>query len=344
MSCFYTYLGLGSFSVRQEGSLGPLLAPLRSPQGRLIGVVAISERGDDVRYGGPELEALVQLLHVSAMPIETARQFRITTRQQERTATELEEAYQQQRHLNEMKDQLIVHMSHELRTPLSEVSGYLELIHDAGEDLDPQLRTVFIEKAIHGSEELLALLTMILTAAQTETPQLSAHVEDVVLDHVLQQEVDHLDPGLMHQHSVVFQAKQQVVVRGNEQAIRQIVRNLLSNAFKYSPANTTITVNITSKENKGTVCVKDEGPGITAKEMPLLFNKFVRLPRHHSGSIRGTGLGLFISRQMAESMGGHLWAESSGIECEGSSFFLKLPLVVPSAHFQEQPYALSREG
>lgn len=333
------------FSVRQEGSLGPLLAPLRSPQGRLIGVIAISERGDDVRYGGPELEALVQLLHVSAMPIETARQFRITTRQQERTASELEEAYQQQRRLNEMKDQLIVHMSHELRTPLSEVSGYLALLHESGEDLDPELRTVFIEKAIHGSDELLALLSMILTAAQTDTPQLSAHVEDVALDHVLQQEVDHLDPGLTHQHSVVFQATQQVVVRGNEQAVRQIVRNLLSNAFKYSPANTTMTVSITLEDGKGTVCVKDEGPGITPQEMPLLFNKFVRLPRHHSGSIRGTGLGLFISRQMAASMDGRLWAESSGIEGEGSSFFLTLPLVVQSAHFQEQQYALSsREG
>ena len=71
--------------------------------------------------------------------------------------------------------------------------------------------------------------------------------------------------------------------------------------------------------------VKDEGPGIGAAEMPLLFGKFVRLARHHSGSIRGTGLGLYISKQMVESMGGRIWAESSGVEGEGTAFFIELP-------------------
>jgi len=76
--------------------------------------------------------------------------------------------------------------------------------------------------------------------------------------------------------------------------------------------------------------VKDEGPGIPANEVPLLFGKFVRLQRDLSGSIRGTGLGLYISKNLVEAMKGRIWVESTGREGEGSRFCFTLPVVLVS--------------
>jgi signal transduction histidine kinase len=73
--------------------------------------------------------------------------------------------------------------------------------------------------------------------------------------------------------------------------------------------------------------VKDSGPGITSADIPLLFEKFVRLKRDLSSSIRGSGLGLYISKQLVEAMGGRIWVESSGIVGEGSRFYFTLPYV-----------------
>ena len=313
------------FAVQREERSGPLFAPLRSPQGVVIGVIVISERGDEQRYGGPDLEALVQLLQLSALPVETARQFQITMHQQERTAHEREEAYEQQRQLNEMKDQLIIHMSHELRTPLAEVSGYLELMNDFGDALEPEMRSLFIKKATHGCDELLQLLSTILAASQSKTIETPTRRENIALVPLLQEEIEHLDPIMAQQHTLVVHADKQFYAQANDQSLRQVIRNLLSNALKYAPAHTTITVSIQTKASEAVICVKDEGPGITATEMPLLFGKFVRLARHHSGSIRGTGLGLYISKQMVEAMDGRIWAESSGKEGEGTAFFVQLP-------------------
>ncbi len=308
---------------RQERHSGPLFAPLRSPQGEVIGIILISERGDEQRYGGPDLEAMVQLLHLSALPMETARQFHITMREQERAAHEREEAYEQQRQLNEMKDRLIIHMSHELRTPLSEVSGYLELMKDFGDALDSEHRATFLMKATHGCDELLILLQQILDSTQSNASTASLKMEDVMLASLLTQEVSHLNPTQSQSHTFAFQVDESLSAWADEQSVRQIVRNVLSNAVKYSPEHSTVTVGGAVDNTSVLLFVRNEGEGISSREMPLLFEKFARLERHHSGSIRGTGLGLYICRQLTEAMGGQIWAESSGREGEGTTFFVR---------------------
>jgi signal transduction histidine kinase len=81
--------------------------------------------------------------------------------------------------------------------------------------------------------------------------------------------------------------------------------------------------------------VKDSGPGIAPEDIPLLFEKFVRLQRDLSGPIRGTGLGLYISKHLVEAMGGRIWVESSGIAGQGSRFSFLLPCVAHVPQFQE---------
>jgi signal transduction histidine kinase len=104
--------------------------------------------------------------------------------------------------------------------------------------------------------------------------------------------------------------------------------------LKYSPVSSLVIISASPSDAVGResdssslvcICVKDTGPGIPAEEIPFLFEKFVRLKRDLSSPVRGTGLGLYISKELVEAMGGRIWVESSGIPGEGSRFCFTLP-------------------
>jgi signal transduction histidine kinase len=125
--------------------------------------------------------------------------------------------------------------------------------------------------------------------------------------------------------------------------VRQILTNLLSNALKYSPQGTPVEVTaeiVVGQRENGTkrrhreaaggqqtveISVRDYGLGIPPEEIPLLFNRFVRLPRDLASNVPGNGLGLYLCQAFAQAMGGTIWVESMGIEGEGSTFHLQLP-------------------
>jgi signal transduction histidine kinase len=305
--------------------LNPLLAPVHTLQGQLIGVLVVAERGDQEHYAGPELEALHRLVRSASTALENARLYEVATRQLARSAHEMALALEQQRQLNAVKDELIGHMGHELRTPLTEVSGYLDLLDAQEGMLDAPLRAIFVQKAQHGCAELIQMVDTILEAAQTGAGVAPPSCEVVSLPRVVQEELDNLEQRTRLEHRIQRCLDGEVLAWANAQSVHQVVRNLLSNALKYSPARTTITVSASADEEGVHLLVRDEGPGIPPAEMPLLFGKFVRLSRDTSGAIRGTGLGLYISKQLVEAMGGKIWAESSGVAGEGSCFRVYLP-------------------
>jgi signal transduction histidine kinase len=327
-----TVIGRYLKSRRPRGAApDPLIAAVRTPPGQLIGLVVVAERGDQQMYAGPELEALQRMIDGAAPSIETARLYELTTRQQEAIRRELELAYEQQRQLNEQKDQFIIHVSHELRTPLSEITGYLDMLKTSGEELGPELRALFVEKAQHGSDVLLKLVETILDAAQSSfTSPLPLSIEAVPLLSSVQEVIDHLDPQSAGEHAIEVQVAERTQVYADAHALQLVLANLLSNALKYTAAGTPIFVRATIDQagdaDEPLVCiqVQDEGPGIPPEEVPLLFGKFARLQRDLNGSIRGTGLGLYINKQLVENMGGRIWVESSGVEGEGSLFAFTL--------------------
>jgi signal transduction histidine kinase len=201
----------------------------------------------------------------------------------------------------------------------------------SGEELDPELRTLFVEKAQHGSEELQRLVETILDAAQSSfASPLPLHLEAVELASILQEVMSHLEPQIARDHAIEIQVAQSTRVLADTHALQLILTNLVTNALKYTPAGTPILVSAETSLAEDTeepmVCIqlKDEGPGIPPAEASTLFGKFARLQRDLSGSIRGTGLGLYINKQLVESMGGHIWVESSGVEGEGSLFAFTL--------------------
>ena len=240
-------------------------------------------------------------------------------------AEELEAAYVQQVHLNELKDQFLLNVNHELRTPLTEIHGYLNLLTEYRGNLDEQLQSTFIDHAMHGSEELLQVVNNVLNAIRgaKSNPQ----YQELEVARVVNEVVAIFEP--QKQSQVEMRIPESLRVRADRNFLHEILLNLLSNAFKYAPAGSPVLISanlqaLEGKDGEVVVCVQDTGPGIPPGEIPLLFGKFVRLKRDLVGSIRGTGLGLYISKQLVESMEGRIWVESTGIDGEGSRFCFTL--------------------
>ena len=249
-------------------------------------------------------------------------------------------ALEQQRQLNNLKDQFLLNVSHELRTPLTEVQGYLELLKEHSGKLEPEMQKTFVENAVRGCEELQTLIANVLDAMyfdeQTSKRTLVAQREPLQVLAVVREMLRGFEQQL-HGRTVELDIPETLKVWAGRLHMRQILYNLLSNALKYSPEESPVCIQARLWNNQPLngvklvrqvcICVKDVGPGIPQDEMSHLFGRFVRLERDISGPIRGSGLGLYICKQLVEGMGGTIWAESSGVPGEGSCFCFTLPAV-----------------
>jgi signal transduction histidine kinase len=256
-----------------------------------------------------------------------------------RSIREQQRAYEHQQHLSELKDQFLINVSHELRTPLTEMYGYLELLLAYDDQLARAERTTFLKHAISGCEELTLLINNVLDAIQIDTRAKQPRIQTISIAQTVKAVLEQFDPRTLQNYDIQVGVADTLRVRADAQYVRQVLRNLFSNAYKYAPPHTQVVVsatldNATSQAGQDgqqvTICVKDQGPGIAADDIPLLFEKFVRLGRDLSGPVRGTGLGLYISKQLVEAMGGRIWVESTGVAGQGSSFCFTLPAVLDS--------------
>ncbi len=279
------------------------------------------------------------LIEESRLKTVQAEQLRATAYEQRLEALqaqqEISTAYEQELQLNSMKDQFIINVSHELRTPLAELYGYLALLIEYKENLNDELRTTFLHKANNGCQELMLLVNSMLESIEAGNGIQPPNLEELDVAEIVHEVLPLFDPYKEQEFYISLEIPEGISVLADHQYLQQILRNLLSNAFKYAPKHTIVTistqVSVTSSQDSAIapqlcISVKDEGPGIPPEEAPLLFGKFVRLQRDLSGAVRGTGLGLYISKQLVEAMQGHLWVESAGRIGEGSRFCLTLPI------------------
>lgn len=238
-------------------------------------------------------------------------------------------AHEQQRQLNQFKDQFIMNVSHELRTPLTQVYGFLELLIDYHGQLDPDRQLTFLTRAKYGCQELIYLVNSVLDATRAGSDVAAPRITNVQVAPIVHEVIDSLDPRQRQDFTFQIAVPDSVVIQADQQYLRQILRNLVSNALKYSPKQTVISFAADSFEQDEKrmtlISVKDTGPGIPPDEIDHLFQRFVRLERDMSGTVRGTGLGLYVCKQLVQAMGGKIWIESTGIAGEGSRFCFTLP-------------------
>ncbi len=239
----------------------------------------------------------------------------------------------QLKELEQRKDEFIMHISHELRTPLTALSGFLQIINDFRPQLDESTMNTFLSRSLENCEELTLLVNEVLEVLQFRHATKPAPAEALSLHFVVHEVIAQLGPRKEQEYLLQLHIPEELTVWANRQHLYQVLRNLLSNVFKYAPKQTPVIISATLQEDAAHVTtvpsvlirIQDAGPGIPLAEQQQLFEKFSRLKRDLASPIRGTGLGLYICKQLVEQMGGRIWVESSGRLGDGSRFCFTLP-------------------
>ena len=269
--------------------------------------------------------------------LDEARQQSLALQQEHLQAQQAERqlmfAYEQQRKVNELKDQILQHVSHELRTPLTVLGSFLELLEVHFEHIDHLERKQALKRALASYQELVGLVNQEIDAITTAGTFPIVQCERVSVLQAVQEVLERLDPRDVEAYVIHLQIDAQVLVWADPHYLYRVLQNVFSNIFKYVPTQTTIRIEAMQATPTSPVClsIQDAGPGIPPDELSHIFEKLVRLKRDIGGPIRGTGLGLSICKQLIEAMGGHIWAESSGRMGEGSRICMTLPLFEDSA-------------
>lgn len=274
------------------------------------------------------LRIAVDQIQIAREQMQAAEQARLLALLKERQAIL---AYEQQLKINALKDQFLLNVSHELRTPLTVLGCYLDLLEEHHEHLNPMERVQMLKETLRSRDELSNLIDQVLDATRVAGDTPVAKAEAVNVSQLIQEVLERLTPLHTQNYTLHLHVPEQLMVLADPQFLRQVLNNLLSNIFKYVPGQTEICIEAVQAAPSSPVhlSVQDAGPGIPAEELPLLFEKFVRLQRDLAGSTRGTGLGLYICKQLIEAMGGRIWVESVG-EGAGSRFCMTLPPFSPT--------------
>ena len=215
--------------------------------------------------------------------------------------------------------------SHELRTPLTAVQGYIELLHTYNERLNTEERAAFIAKAQRGCDELTLMVGNIMDSSRLAVDVQKASMMAVPLAASVAHVLEIMEGvTLREKRCIELDVSDDIIVEADELRLRQIILNLVSNALKYSEAGSPLEISADSSDAITTLRIRDYGRGVPPGDQERLFDRFVRLERDMNSPVRGVGLGLAISKQLVEEMGGRIWVESSGEEGKGSVFAFSL--------------------
>jgi len=224
---------------------------------------------------------------------------------------------------DQAKSQFLSRVSHKLRTPLNAILGFAQLL-----DLDPgatERQRGWIGHVLSSGKHLLALMDDILDISSVQTGQLPTMPEHLSLRVVVEEAWAMLDTAARQAGIEVIDEVppgDALAVRADRRRLKQIVSNLLSNAIKYNRPGGWVRLRAKAAGDLVELSVADSGPGLSEAERARLFTPFERLGAKH-GPVAGTGLGLALSRQLAEAMGGSIEVESE--PGQGATFRVRLP-------------------
>jgi two-component system phosphate regulon sensor histidine kinase PhoR len=258
------------------------------------------------------------LLHVAQLPGETARGAVLVFHD----TTEL-------RRLERLRQDFVANVSHELKTPLSVITACVETLLDGGvHDVDNQNR--FLTRVHEESQRLHALILDLLSLARIESGEQLWTISSISVADLVQACAD--------RHQARARGKRQAMtlegppsdhmqVLADEEALAEILNNLVDNALKYTPEEGAIRLRWWSDETYVTIEVNDTGIGIPEADLPRIFERFYRVDKARSRELGGTGLGLAIVKHLVQAMHGTIRAAS--VVGEGSTFTIRLPIAGP---------------
>ena len=217
----------------------------------------------------------------------------------------------EQKKLDDMRKEFVANVSHELRTPLTTVKSYTETLLDGAME-EKELATEFLTIINSEADRMAFLVRDLLQLTRFDNKQVRLDMTEIEMNDFLNMTV--------RQNKIHAEAKNQqlsfrpyehmVVVHGDRDRVGQVVNNIVTNAIKYSLEQATIRIFITEDEKYFKINVKDTGMGISREDLPRIFERFYRVDKARSRAMGGTGLGLAIAKEIMETHGGKLTAES----------------------------------
>jgi two-component system OmpR family sensor kinase len=224
--------------------------------------------------------------------------------------------------IERLRRNMVTDIAHELRTPLSSIQGYMEGLRDTV--IEP---TSPLFESLHDETLLLGrLVNDLQDLALAEAGQLRLNRRHMALQDIIARAVHAMRPRANDKAiTLIMDAPNKpLTIYADENRVDQMLRNLLKNAIAYTPEGGAVTASIVQENDVVTISVADTGPGIEAKHLPYLFERFYRADPSRTRATGGSGLGLAIVKQLAEAHGGSVWVDSSF--GHGSTFAFVLPL------------------
>jgi signal transduction histidine kinase len=224
---------------------------------------------------------------------------------------------------NHAKTRFLSRTSHELRTPLNAILGFAQILEMDLENQKMQTNATIIKNA---GEHLLKLINEVLDIARIEAGDMPLNMSKVNVGLVLKEAADYIKPlGKVRDIDIKLDIADTVYVNADRQKLLQVVLNLLSNAYKYGPSNSVVTLSAKIVDQQCLIGVHDTGTGIPEAMRKRIFTPFDRLGAENT-KIEGTGLGLTVSKQLIQSMGGEIT-----LDTKQSLFQLSLPVLTSHA-------------
>lgn len=230
------------------------------------------------------------------------------------------------RRLERLRHEFVANVSHELKTPLAVIKACVETLQDGAID-DPANRNSFLDQVNENADRLHNLILDLLNLARIESGSQSLEIQTVVISDLVRDCIEHLRPRA--------EAKRQTIeilappepsaaeIRTDEEALRQMLENLVDNAIKYTPDEGRIRIRWYGRGDQICFEVEDNGIGIPEVDLPRIFERFYRVDKARSREMGGTGLGLAIVKNLAQILRGSVKAASE--LGKGSVFTLSLP-------------------
>jgi len=232
-----------------------------------------------------------------------------------------------ERALERMRQDLLATVSHELRTPLAAIYGSAMTLNRRDLEWNDDLKARLLNVIVDESSRLTTIVNDLLLASQLDGGRLDVHIESCdalgLAESVAAAARTHLPDGVQVELGPVAEGVPPVAA--DEAQLRQVLDNLLDNAIKYSPAGGDVRLGVEAATGGVRFTVADAGLGIPAHEQERIFEKFYRLDPDMTGGVGGTGLGLYIARELVRRVGGRIWVEPNSDQ--GSVFSVEIPAV-----------------
>ena len=213
--------------------------------------------------------------------------------------------------LDEAKTNFIATVSHELKTPISSIKMSARLLRDSRVGTLSKEQLDLLQSVTDDAERLLKITSELLNMTQVETGNLQLKLQSTPADEVVQYAVNAVQVQARQKNiRVMYEGAPQLPpVHADGEKVSWVLINLLTNAIKYSPDDTTIEIKTYAEDHRVFFTVRDQGRGIEEKYLPRIFDRYYRVPG--STEKTGTGLGLAISKEFIEAQGGQIWVKSS---------------------------------